>query len=51
MFDQELNPVARWEFKRGWPIQVTGPQPKSDSNEIGIEELKIAHEYITRVAV
>jgi phage tail-like protein len=51
MFDQELNPVARWEFKRGWPLKVTGPQPKSDSNEIGIEELTIAHEYITRVAV
>ena len=51
MFDQELNPVARWEFKRGWPLKVTGPQPKSDSNEIGIEELTIAHEYIERVAV
>jgi phage tail-like protein len=51
MFDQELNPVARWEFKRGWPLKVTGPQPKSDSNEIGIEELTIAHEYITRVSV
>ena len=51
MYDQELNPVARWEFKRGWPLKVTGPQPKSDSNEIGIEELTIAHEYIERVAV
>ena len=51
MFDQKLNPVARWEFKRGWPLKVTGPQPKSDSNEIGIEELTIAHEYIERVAV
>ncbi|MDF1512929.1 MAG: phage tail protein [Anaerolineae bacterium] len=51
MFDQELSPVARWEFKRGWPLKVTGPQPKSDSNEIGIEELTIAHEYIVRVAV
>jgi phage tail-like protein len=51
MFDPQLNPVARWEFKRGWPLKVTGPQPKSDSNEIGIEELTIAHEYITRVEV
>jgi phage tail-like protein len=51
MFDMELNPVARWEFKRGWPLKVTGPQPKSDSNEIGVEELTIAHEYITRVSV
>jgi phage tail-like protein len=51
MFDHELNPVARWEFKRGWPLKVTGPQPKSDSNEIGVEELTIAHEYISRVEI
>jgi phage tail-like protein len=51
MFDQQLNPVARWEFKQGWPVKVTGPQPKSDSNEIGVEELTIAHEYISRVSI
>lgn len=51
MFDQELSPVARWEFKSGWPVKVTGPQPKADSNEIGIEELTITHEYIERVKV
>jgi len=51
MFDQELNPVARWEFQNAWPVKVTGPQPKSDSNEIGIEELTLAHEYISRVDI
>ncbi|MGC9466976.1 MAG: phage tail protein [Anaerolineae bacterium] len=51
MFDHQLNPVARWEFKRGWPLKVTGPQPKADSNEIGVEELTIAHEYIVRVEI
>jgi phage tail-like protein len=49
MFDHKLNPVARWEFKQAWPVKVTGPQPKADSNEIGIEELTLAHEYIRRV--
>lgn len=49
MFDQSLNPVAQWNFERAWPRKVTGPQPKADSNEIGIEELTITHEYITRV--
>jgi phage tail-like protein len=43
------KPVARWEFTRAWPSKVTGPQPKADSNEIGIEELTITHEYIQRV--
>ena len=51
MYDQTLRPVARWDFTRAWPVKVSGPQPKSDSNEIGLEELTIAHEYITRVQV
>ncbi len=49
MMDQHLNPVARWNFERGWPVKVTGPSMKSDSNEIGIEELTIAHEGLWRV--
>jgi phage tail-like protein len=48
MYDSKLVEVARWDFERGWPLKVTGPQPKSDSNEIGVEELTIAHEYIKR---
>lgn len=50
MFDQTLTEVARWNFVAAWPVKVTGPQPKSDSNEIGVEELTIAHEYIERVS-
>ena len=49
MFDQELKEVARWTFNNAWPSKVSGPSLKSDSNEIGIEELTLAHEYITRV--
>ncbi len=49
MFDQKGKEVARWDFEGAWPVKVTGPQPKSDSNEIGVEELIIAHEYIKRV--
>jgi phage tail-like protein len=50
MYDQEGGEVARWNFENGWPSKVTGPQPKADSNEIGIEELTITHEYITRAS-
>jgi len=49
MFDQELQEKARWNFVNGWPTKITGPAPKTDSNELGIEELTIAHELITRV--
>src|SRR5690606_5092312 len=41
MFDQALTPVARWEFQTAWPVKVTGPSVKSDSNEIGVEELTL----------
>lgn len=49
MFDHNLKPVARWNFERAWPVKCTGPQPKSDSNEISVEELTVTHEYIERV--
>jgi phage tail-like protein len=48
MNDQEGNPVATWDFQKAWPSKLTGPAVKSDSNEIGIEELVIVHEYIVR---
>jgi len=50
MYDQSLAEKARWNFMNGWPSKVSGPSPKADSNEIGIEELVIVHEYITRAA-
>jgi len=49
MLDQQLKPIAEWHFFNGWPSKVTGPQPKADSTEIGVEELTIVHEYIERV--
>lgn len=49
MYDQTGGEVARWNFERAWPSKVSGPSPKSDSNEIGVEELTIVHEYIERV--
>lgn len=48
MFDQSLKPVAKWDFERAWPVKVSGPTVKSDSNEFGIEELVITHEGLTR---
>jgi phage tail-like protein len=49
MMDQHLNAVARWNFENAWPVKVSGPSMKSDSNEIGIEELTITHEGLWRV--
>lgn len=49
MFDQSLKPVAQWDFKNAWPSKISGPTPKSDSNELQVEEITIVHEYIARV--
>jgi phage tail-like protein len=49
MYDQHLSEMARWNFESGWPLKVSGPSVKSDSNEIGIEELTVAHEGLWRV--
>ena len=49
MMDQELKPVARWDFTGGWPSKVSGPQLKAASNEIGVEELTIVHQGLERV--
>jgi phage tail-like protein len=48
MYDQEGKERARWDFFSAWPAKISGPTPKSDSDEIGIEELTIAHEFIER---
>lgn len=49
MYNSELKEMARWNFLRAWPVKVTGPSVKADSNEIGIEELTLVHESIERV--
>jgi len=49
MYDQEGTEKARWEFQNAWPSKVSGPTPKSDSNDIGVEEVTLVHEYIVRV--
>ena len=33
MLNQQLEPVAQWDFERGWPLKVTGPELKAESNQ------------------
>ncbi len=48
MLDQSLATIARWDFEGAWPSKVSGPQIQSDSNNYGVEEMTIVHEYIVR---
>jgi len=49
MYDQSGTLVAQWDFVNAWPSKVTGPSIQADSNALGIEEMTIVHEGITRV--
>jgi phage tail-like protein len=48
MFDRTGAEAARWNITNAWPLKISGPAPKSDSNEIGVEELTLVHEAILR---
>lgn len=48
MYDQQLKPVARWNFENAWPSKVSGPSFSSGSTEVGVEELVITHEHMYR---
>lgn len=36
--------AARWEFYRGLPAKISGPQLNAKTGDIGVEELHISHE-------
>ena len=42
--------VARWEFDRGLPARLRGPELNAKTGEIAIEELHIAHEGLRLAA-
>ena len=48
MFDRTGAEAARWNITNTWPLKISGPSPKADSNEIGVEELTLVHEAIVR---
>ena len=48
MFDRTGAEAARWNVTNAWPLKISGPSPKSDSNEISVEELTLVHEAIVR---
>ncbi|MGH9844770.1 MAG: phage tail protein [Blastocatellia bacterium] len=49
MFSTNGDEVARWDFVNAWPSKISGPTANAQNNEVGIEELEIAHEGYSRV--
>ncbi len=42
--------LATWQFYRGLPAKISGPQLNAKTGEIAIEELVIAHEGLRLVS-
>jgi len=44
-----VKTMARWEFNRGLPVRIKGPELNAKTGEVAIEELHIAHEGLRLV--
>ena len=49
MYNRSYEPIAMWSVERAWPSKITGPQVKSDSSDITIEELTLTHGGVMRM--
>jgi phage tail-like protein len=47
LLDEGNNPTMVWTLTNAFPMKITGTDLKSDSNEVAIETIEIAHEGLT----
>ncbi len=48
LLDEEGTPVTRWNFKNAFPCKYQGPHLNAKGNDVAIETLELACEYIER---
>ena len=44
LLDEGGNPTMTWTLQNAWPTKIIGTDMKSDSNEVAVETIEIAHE-------
>jgi phage tail-like protein len=47
LLDESGKVTMQWTLSNAWPTKITGTDLKSDSNEVAIDTLEIAHEQLT----
>ena len=47
LLNENNEPTMSWTLHNAWPTKITGTDLKSDGNEVAIDTLEIAHEYLT----
>jgi phage tail-like protein len=48
LLDDEGKQVTRWNFKSAWPCKYQGPRLNAKGNDVAIETLELACEWIER---
>lgn len=48
LYDRSYNPAVQWNLASAWPSKVSGPQIRSATSEVAIEEVTLVHEGISR---
>ena len=46
LLDESGSLTMQWTLINAWPTKITGPNLKSDGNEVAIDTLEIAHEQL-----
>jgi len=49
LLDRKGEEVARWNFKRAFPVKYDAPDLNAEKSEVAIEMLELAHEGLERV--
>ena len=47
LLDDQHAPVMTWKLTNAWPKKIASPDMKSDSSEVALETIEIAHEGLT----
>ena len=48
VLDRAGNEKVRWNFRNAWPSKWTGPSFSAEGNDLAIETLELAHEFLER---
>jgi phage tail-like protein len=47
LLDESHSPVMTWKLLNAWPNKIDSPDMKSDTSEVAVESITIAHEGLT----
>nr|WP_321228053.1 phage tail protein [uncultured Psychroserpens sp.] len=47
LLDEQGKVTMQWQLNNAWPTKITSTDLKSDSNEVAVDTIEIAHEKLT----